>query len=588
MRTSTNRIALNSLIRTPCSDNLPCDDVAVHASLHKGCASQRHTSEPHAKISPMARLLHTALLSFLISTPTLIQAQAKPAPTLVHKDGRYALMVDGAPYLMLATQVNNSSAFAFTTPKVWPTAKQLHINTLEAPVYWETLETSPGNFDFAQVDMLIDECRQHNVRLVLLWFGTWKNGSGHYIPQWMKLDEQRYPHVVTAQGKRVDSLSPFSRFTLEADKRAFATLMRHLKTRDLQHTVIMVQVENESGTYGTVRDHSPAADALFAQQVPLAAATAMGKKQAGTWSQVFGDQAEGYFQTWSVATYINEVAAAGKAEDLLPLYVNAALRDPINSGKQGSWESGGPTDDVLALWKAAAPSIDILAPDIYMDEHRKYNAVLDLYTRPDNALMVPETGNSASFARFCFAAIGHGSLGWSPFGLDQTGYTNYPLGAAEIDDTLLKQYSFNYADLEPISRLIARLNFEGKVKGVAEDEALDSKHVQRLDFGAWTAVVSYGLPQFGSWTPAPGNKPAIGEALVAQLGPNEFLVTAYSARVSFESNIPGKNRQFLAVEEGHYTDDHWTRDRIWNGDQTDYGLNFLTTPQLLKISLATY
>jgi beta-galactosidase GanA len=508
-----------------------------------------------------------------------------PLPKIVEKDGRYALMVDGAPYLMLGAQVNNSSAWPASMPQVWPAVEALHLNTLEAPVYWEELEPTPGHFDFAQVDMLIDQSRQHNVRLVLLWFGTWKNGSGHYIPQWMKLDEQKYPHVVNAKGVPVDSLSPHSKFTLEADKKAFATLMRHLKLKDPQHTVIMVQVENESGTYGTVRDRSPAADALFKQDVPAAALKAMGKTQPGTWQKVFGDEADGFFHTWYVASYINEVAAAGKAEDPLPFYANAALRDPINPGKQGNWESGGPTDDVLALWKVAAPNIDILAPDIYSAEHKKYSAVLDLYSRPDNALMVPETGNSSDYARYCFAAIGHGALGWSPFGMDFTGYANFPNGAPKIDDTLLKQFSFNFADLRPISRLIARLNFEGKVKGVAEDE---STHVQRLDFGEWTAVVSYGLPQFGGWTPAPGNKPATGEALIAQLGPNEFLVTAYNARVDFEPKANGKQRQWLAVEEGTYAGEKWTRARIWNGDQTDYGLNFLAAPQLLKVTLATY
>jgi beta-galactosidase GanA len=537
-------------------------------------------------------MLRTTIAALALAATLHAQAPQKtprnPMPALVERDGRFALMVDGAPYLMLATQVNNSSAFAATMPEVWPAAEQLHINTLEAPVYWETMETTPGHFDFAQVDMLIDQSRQHNVRLVLLWFGTWKNGSGHYLPQWMKLDEQKYPHVVTAKGVAVDSLSPHSKFTLEADKRAFSALMKHLKQKDPEHTVIMVQVENESGTYGSVRDHSAAADALFAQQVPAAALKAMGKSQPGTWQQVFGDEADGFFHTWYVASYIQQVAAAGKTEYPLPFYANAALRDPIHPGKQGSWESGGPTDDVLALWKAAAPSIDVLAPDIYMDEHKKYTAVLDLYSRPDNALMVPETGNSSDFARFCFEAIGHGSLSWSPFGMDFTGYANYPNGAAKIDDTLLKQFSFNFADLAPISRLIARLNFEGRVKGVAEDEAPDAKHVQRLDFGDWTAVISYGLPQFGGWTAAPGNKPPTGEALIAQLGPNEFLVTAYNARVEFEPKVPGKQRQWLGVEEGTFVGDKWTRARIWNGDQTDYGLNFLTRPQLLKVTVATY
>jgi beta-galactosidase GanA len=539
--------------------------------------------------SPLNVLLLLCSIAFSSIAAPLAQTphSATPLPRLVQRDGRFALLVDGAPYLMLGAQVNNSSAFASTMPEVWPAVEQLHINTLEAPVYWETLEPTQGRFDFAQTDMLVDQARQHHVRLVLLWFGTWKNGSGHYTPQWIKRDEAQYPHVLNAKGVPVDSLSPHAPATLAADKLAFAALMRHLKLKDPQHTVIMVQVENESGTYGAVRDHSAAAEALFAQQVPGPALKAMARTRPGTWQQVFGDDADGFFQTWYVASFIQQVAAAGKAEYPLPMYANAALRDPIHPGRQGSWESGGPTDDVLALWKAAAPSIDVLAPDIYMPDYDRYMKSLDLYRLPNNALMVPETANSPGFARFCFAAIGHGSLGWAPFGMDFTGYSNYPNGAPKIDDTLLKQFAFNFAALAPIDRLIARLNFEGKVKGAAESETV---HVQRLDFGDWTAVVSYGLPQFGAGTPPPGNQPATGEALIAQLGPDEFLVTGYNARVDFEpsGSFTGRQRQFLAVEEGSYNAERWVQSRIWNGDQTDYGLNFITAPQLLKVTLATY
>ena len=545
------------------------------------CSTRRLLSHPLT--------LCTALLAIgTTAFPQIAGVQMPRAmPEIVKRDGRYALMVDGAPFLMLGAQVNNSSAWPSSMPQVWPTAAAMHLNTLEAPVYWEELEPTEGHFDFAQVDMLVDQSRQHGVHLVLLWFGTWKNGSGHYTPQWMKLDTTKYPHVVNAKGVAVDSLSPHAKATLEADKAAFTALMRHLKTKDPQHTVIMVQVENESGTWGSVRDHSPAAEALFKQNVPDAALKATGKQQGGSWQKVYGDEADGFFHSWYVATYINEVAAAGKAEYPLPMYVNAALRDPIHPGKQGSWESGGPTDDVLPLWKAAAPSIDVIGPDIYMSEYNKYTAALDLYARPDNPLMVPETGNGAEYARYCFAAVGRGAIGWAPFGMDTTGYSNAPLGAAKIDEAALKQFAFNFAVLRPIDRIIAQLNFEGKVKGASEDESV---HSQRLDFGDWTAVVSYGLPQFGSGTAAPGNKTAEGEALVAQLGPNEFLVSAYAARVDFEpaGKLAGKQRQFLAVEEGSYVGEKWTRSRIWNGDQTDYGLNFVSAPQLLRVTLATY
>ena len=510
-----------------------------------------------------------------------------PLPMLVQANGRYALMVDGAPYLMLGAQVHNSSAWPATMPAVWAGVEGMKANTLEAPVYWETMEPEEGRFDFAQVDMLVDQSREHGVRLVLLWFGTWKNGSGHYIPQWMKRDEAKYPHLVGVSGRAVDSLSPHAPATLQADKRAFARLMQHLKAKDPQHTVIMVQVENETGVYGPVRDHSPEAEALFRKDVPQAVLKGMGKEQGGSWAQVFGQEADGFFQSWAVATYVNEVARAGKAEYALPMYVNAALRDPLHFGRQGTWESGGPTDDVLPIWKAAAPSIDILAPDSYFSDHARYAKVLDFYATKENALLVPETGSGPDFARYCFAAIGHGALGWAPFGVDQANRSGGGAADGAAREGAGQQFSYNYEVLRPMDRLIARLNFEGKVKGSAEDENV---HAESLVFGEWTAVVSYGLPGFGMGRAPQGNQPPRGEALVAQLGPGEFLVAGYAVRVDFQAmgDAAGRQRQFLAVEEGTYVAGKWTRTRIWNGDETDYGLNFSTGPRLLRVTLATY
>ena len=519
-------------------------------------------------------------------------------PRLVEHDGHYALLVDGAPFLLLGAQIHNSSAWPGMMPRIWPALEAIHINTLEAPVYWESLEPTEGHFDFAQTDLLVNEARAHNVRLVLLWFGTWKNGSGHYIPEWMKRDEARFPHVLGPAGRPFDSLSPHSQPTLDADKRAFAALMRHLKAIDAaQHTVIMVQVENEVGTYGSQRDFSPAADKLFHQDVPAPIRAAMNARREGPWDAVFGDEADEYFHAWSIARYVNEVAAAGKAEYPLPLYVNVALRDPLNPGRQGSWENGAPTDDVLPMWKQAGPSLDLIAPDIYLPAYDRYTKLLDLYSRPDNALLVPETGSGPDFARYCFAVIGHGGIGFSPFGADDPRQPPADVAAAVIrpdsrPDARPDQMAFNYAALGQMDRLIAQLNFEGKVQGSSENPAV---HTQRLPFGDWTAVVQYGRPTFGNGGQATGNTPPDGEALIAQTGPGEFIVTAYHARVDFEPKgatpgppPTGPQRQFLRVEEGSYLNGVWKPLRIWNGDETDYGLNFRYTPQILHISLATY
>ena len=189
-------------------------------------------------------------------------------PKVVEKDGRWALMVDGAPYLMLGVQVNNSSAWPGMLPEVWPAVDRLHANTVEAPVYWEQLEAVKGKFDFSVVDALLAGAREHKVHLVLLWFGTWKNGAGHYVPEWVKRDNAKYPRVTGPKGEVRDTMSPFGAATMKADAAAFAALMRHLKVADARHTVLMVQVENEINAYGSQRDYAPEAVKLFEGQVP--------------------------------------------------------------------------------------------------------------------------------------------------------------------------------------------------------------------------------------------------------------------------------------------------------------------------------
>ncbi|PJF38504.1 MAG: glycoside hydrolase family 42, partial [Phototrophicales bacterium] len=110
------------------------------------------------------------------------------------------------------------------------------------------------------VDEMIYEARRHGLRLILLWFGTWKNGMSSYAPAWVKRDFRRFPRVKIHDGQLVEILSTFSTETRDADARAFAELMRHLKTIDGDdHTVIMVQVQNEVGVLGDSRDRSPIA-----------------------------------------------------------------------------------------------------------------------------------------------------------------------------------------------------------------------------------------------------------------------------------------------------------------------------------------
>src|ERR1035437_2145193 len=390
-----------------------------------------------------------ALVAVSLAATPPAQGKERPIPRLVKKDGRYALMVDSAPYLMLGAQTHNSSAWPAMLPKVWPAMELLHVNTVETPVYWEQFEPRQGQYDHSVIDALLAGARQHHVRLVLLWFGTWKNGSQHYMPEWMKLAPERYPHLIDKNGKAADSPSPFAAASLEADKTAFVAFLRYLKEADAQRTVIMVQVENEAGTWGSVRDYSPAAQKLFDAPVPAEVLAAMQVKPASPGAnrqEALGPEAEINFHAWAVAKYVGHVAAAGKAVYPLPLYANAALRDPLKPGAPGSYESGGPTDNVIPIWKVAAPAIDIVAPDIYQNDPAAYLKVLELYHRDDNALFVPETGGGAGSARFFFSALGLQAIGFSPFGTDYTTARNTPES--------LTPWALNYRLIGPMAREI--------------------------------------------------------------------------------------------------------------------------------------
>ena len=223
------------------------------------------------------------------------------------------------PFAVLIYQENYPGFAVKSSPLNRDHMAALHANTVEAPVYWEQFEPEEGRFDFTNVDRIVEGARVHNLHVVLLWFGTWKNGNMHYVPAWVKTDTKRFPRVIRPDGELIDVLSPLSRNTLEADKTAFVALMRHLKQIDgEQHTVLLMQVENESGNIGSVRDNSADANRAFAGAVPsdlLAAA----HKQTGTWKQVFGADADETFQFYYQAKYINEIVAAGKAEFQIPL-----------------------------------------------------------------------------------------------------------------------------------------------------------------------------------------------------------------------------------------------------------------------------
>jgi beta-galactosidase GanA len=529
-----------------------------------------------------------------VITLAIQAATAQEMPRLVQEQGRATLMVDGKPFWMLGAQVNNSSGWPERLQALWPTVETMRLNTLEVPVYWEQMEPERGRFDFTVVDALVQQAREHKVRLVLLWFGTWKNGKMHYVPQWVKSDTMTYPRMKTRDGRSIDVLSPNAPTNLAADRDAFVALMHHLRETDPLHTVVMMQVENESGSLGTVRDFGAVAQKEFEGPVPAELLRGLKKSGSGTWSQVFGDDADETFAAWSVARYIGQVAAAGKKELALPMYVNNWLKSPraypVSTVPGEDYPSGGPTINMLTVWKIAAPSLDLLAPDIYVPSSERYRMVMQEFHRPDNPLMVPESlgfgpsPGASGYARYLYYALGEGAIGFSPFGLDR-----FHIDGAMDAETASQLEGFRL--LGSFDRQLAALAFEGAVKTAVEEPGISQKE---LDFGEWRAVVSFPpsydppAPPVSTTSDTRGLK--AGRVVVASLGADEFLVAGIDCRVQFAPPVHagGKQMQLLRVEEGRYDGTTWVASRLWNGDETDYGLNFGGKGSLLRVKLGSY
>jgi hypothetical protein len=511
-------------------------------------------------------------------------ALAADAPKLVEHDGHYALMVDGKPFFVLGGQINNSSSWPATLPEVWPTLQGMHANTIEAPVYWEQMEPAPGQFDFSTVDALVQGARQHNLRMDLLWFGTWKNGEDHYVPEWIKTHPEKYPRMISERGEPVQVLSANSEVNLDADKAAFKALMHHLREIDGdQHTVILVQVENESGAIDAVRDFSPAAEKQFSSAVPATLVKALGKR-GGTWKEAFGPDADEAFQAYSVARYIDRVAAAGQEEFDIPMYCNVWMQYPHGYHVRGwdrpgtTYPSGGPAQSVLPIWKATASHLSMIGPDIYTSDTEAFKTILNAYHRPDNPAWVPETGIGDDFGKGIFYVMDLGGIGYSPFATDQTGWSLQP-------GDLPKRHTENYGLLAPMDRDLAQWLYEGKVHTATEELG----HADTsLELGHWHAEIGFGHPQPDDGR-APGTTDHMGRVLIAQLDPDTFMVAGFDTRVTFRlgAGQPG-HAQIVRAEEGRYENGQWHALRILNGDQTDRGINMRHQDTVVRVRMGTY
>lgn len=513
-------------------------------------------------------------------------AVAQDMPRLEKQGTAAQLFVDDKPFLILGGELGNSTASdPAHLATHWPSLTRAGLNTVLAPVEWDQIEPQQGRFDFSVVDAVIEQARANDTKLVLLWFGAWKNSMSTYAPAWIKHDSKTYSRAHDENGMAQDILSAFDKDTLEADKKAFAALLAHLKAFDTAHTVVMVQVENEIGMLPSARDHSPGADKAFKTPVPQALMTALaqrksdltpelkalwdanGNKTKGTWAEVFGDTPAGreVFQAWGYAVFTNELTLAGKAAYPLPMYVNAALNAP---GKApGQYPSAGPLPHLFDIWKIGAPAVDFLAIDSYWPD---FVGWARKFRRDDNPLFVPEANQAgrpeaAANAFFVFGELD--AMGFSPFSIEDLPENDPLTGAYAVLDQLAPLM------LEHQGKSGNARTMRGFKPPIAYDGTVDQTP-QSFILGGYRFTVTFVDP----WTPKDKQTPANHGGLIIQTGKDEFIVAGTGVTVTF-ADASGKSQVGIEqVVEGGYKDGLFLEGRWLNGDQTHQGRHLRLPP----------
>lgn len=476
-----------------------------------------------------------------------------PAKLVTLKNGGTQLQVGGKPFVMIAGELHNSSNSTVEYMNgLWPSLKQLNLNTVLAAIAWEQLEPQEGQFDFTLIDNLIDGARKNNLKVVVLWFGSWKNGESSYAPTWVKENTKKYLRVRTKDGKEIETLSPFCEATMQADARAFGALVSHIRDIDAtEGTVIALQPENEVGVFADM-DYSAASQKAYGEQVPMVLVNYMkthkqtlrpelrtvweqnGQKTSGTWQQVFGEGAwsKSFFTVWQYAMYINTVAKAAKEVYPLPTFCNCWI---VQEDKDlpGVYPNGGPVSRVFDIWKAAAPNIDVLCPDIYLSQFKDITAD---YHRADNPLLIPESVMSPANAFWAFGE--HHALCYSPFGIED--------GAGN------ETYAASNQVLTELLPLIAANQGSKQMVGIMRTPGEQERIVTMGDYNikvTYEADDAYGL--------------------IIQTAKDEFIVAGINFKAYFSAPNSKKTGYIKQVWEGGYdADGQWKPIRLLNGDET--------------------
>jgi beta-galactosidase GanA len=514
-------------------------------------------------------------IAFILSTLTLHAAEL-PHIKMENRTGQ--LIVNGQPYLILGGELGNSSAGTQAQADlIVPKLARMHVNTILMPVAWEQVEPKEGSFDFAILDHWIETARKYDMRLVLLWFGSWKNAFSNYAPAWVKSDPKRFPRAQSADGRPLEILSTLAEETRRSDSRAFAALMRHLRERDSQQqTVVMVQVENEVGYLGPGRDRSPEANRLFQESVPDALLRSLVTRRlqltpelaahfnehGKSWSEVFGDAANEVFMAWNYGSFIEAVTRAGKNEYALPMYVNAQL--PAPQERAGEYPSGGPHPYYLEVWRAAAPSIDFYSPDIYWPNFEYW---VQRYQIPGNPIFVPEARLESAPYNALYAYGQGRAFGFSPFAIES-------LALPEKDSDPKPEIMQLFEQLESIRDLLPAAQAAEMTRGLVL-HATSPRPTQTVPLGGYLFEATLSR----SW-PARTVIADDGAMLILQASPDEFYIVGSGLTITFarDPNVDTKIAGIASVEQVSRVSRQWATERRLNGDQTNQGRQLLLDP----------